>query len=61
MLAFEEEGHPVSFHVHDEPVMEVPKGTLPDGEVERIMCKVPPWAEGFPLAIEGHRGARYRK
>jgi DNA polymerase len=61
MLAFEEANYPIIMHVHDEPVMEVPIGSLPDAEVTRIMCKVPDWAEGFPLAIEGHRGKRYRK
>ena len=61
LFAFEEAGHPVVAHVHDEPVMEVPIGSLPDDEVTRIMCRVPKWAEGFPLAIEGHRGKRYRK
>jgi DNA polymerase bacteriophage-type len=61
MFGFEDALFPIIMHVHDEPVMEVPIGSLPDAEVTRIMCKVPEWAEGFPLAIEGHRGARYRK
>jgi DNA polymerase len=61
MFGFEAAGHEIVLHVHDEPVMEVPIGSLPDGEVTRIMCKVPDWATGFPLAIEGHRGKRYRK
>jgi DNA polymerase bacteriophage-type len=61
MLAFEEAKHPVAFHVHDEPVLEVAKGILCDNAVQRIMCKAPEWAPGFPLAIELHRGARYGK
>ncbi len=61
MFGFEDLGFPIIMHVHDEPVLEVPKGILSDDAVQRIMCKVPDWAEGFPLAIEGHRGARYRK
>lgn len=61
LFGFEDLGAPVAMHVHDEPVMEVPIGTLSDETVKRIMCKVPSWATGFPLAIEGHRGFRYRK
>ena len=61
MLGFEAAGWPVAMHVHDEPVLEVPKGILSDQVVESIMCRVPGWAEGFPLAIEDHRGPEYRK
>jgi DNA polymerase bacteriophage-type len=61
MLRFEETQVPVVMHVHDEPVLEVPIGTLPNDTVVRIMCKPPAWAQDFPLAIEGHRGSRYRK
>ena len=61
MLDFENELWPVVMHVHDEPVLEVHVGDLTDEFVQHIMCKVPSWAEGFPLAIEGHRGRRYRK
>jgi DNA polymerase len=61
MFGFEDLAFPIIIHVHDEPVMEVLIGSLPDAMVTRIMCTVPDWAEGFPLAIEGHRGKRYRK
>ena len=61
MLDFAAEALPIVMHVHDEPVLEVPIGTLTDERVARIMCKPKAWAEGFPLAIEGHRGKRYRK
>lgn len=61
MFGFEVEDFPLVMHVHDEPVLEVAKGILSDDAVQRIMCKVPDWAAGFPLAIEGHRGPRYRK
>jgi DNA polymerase len=61
MLAFDAASHDIVLHVHDEPAMEVPIGSLPDAEVIRIMCQVPEWAKGFPLAIEMHRGRRYRK
>jgi DNA polymerase len=61
MLEFESTGEPIIFHVHDEPVMEVPIGCLSDSKVTSIMCRVPTWAPGFPLAIDGHRAHRYRK
>lgn len=61
MFDFEAEHLPIVMHVHDEPVLEVPTGSLSDEAVTRIMCKPRPWAEGFPFAIEGHRGQRYRK
>jgi DNA polymerase bacteriophage-type len=61
MFGFEAENFPLVMHVHDEPVIEVHTHFLPDSAVTRIMCKVPSWAAGFPLAIEGHRGKRYRK
>ena len=59
MLRFDDIGLPIVMHVHDEPVLEV--ASLTDDTVEAVMCKVPEWAAGFPLAIEGHRGKRYRK
>jgi len=61
MLRFDKLSWKVNFHVHDEPVLEVPIGKLTDAEVKRIMCTAPKWAEGFPLNIDGHRGKRYRK
>ena len=61
LFGFEDLGHSVVMHVHDEPVMEVPVGSLQEAETARIMCKVPSWATGFPLAMENHVGKRYRK
>ena len=61
MLAFEDAGHPVVAHVHDEVVMEVDINSLPEKEVRSIMCTVPEWAAGFPLAVEIQSGPRYRK
>lgn len=61
MLTFHDAQYPIVMHVHDEPVLEVPLHGLTDDMTASIMCKVPEWAEGFPLAIEGHRGKRYKK
>ncbi len=46
--------------VHDEVILEV------DPEVELdyvadIMCKVPAWAEGLPVGVDGFKEKRYRK
>jgi DNA polymerase len=61
MLNFDSASVPIVMHVHDEPVFEAPIGTLPDDYVDGMMTLAPGWAHGFPLAIEGHRGKRYRK
>lgn len=61
MLRFAASGGSLVMHVHDEPVLEVPEGTLADQDVEAIMCKAPTWAPDFPLAVDLHRGKRYRK
>jgi len=49
-------------HVHDEIVVELPESVGADiHEFERIMAAVPEWAAGFPIAVEGWKGRRYRK
>jgi DNA polymerase bacteriophage-type len=47
--------------VHDEPIGEVPEGWHEEEEVNRIMCTNGLWDNGLPLAVEIHRGKRYRK
>jgi DNA polymerase bacteriophage-type len=47
--------------VHDEPIGEVPEGWHAEEEVTRIMCINGEWDSGLPLAVEMHRGKRYRK
>ena len=62
LLRLEEEGLDVVLHVHDEIVTDVPQ--LPEynvAELERLMCELPDWAEGFPLAAEGAEMMRYAK
>lgn len=62
MLALEAKGYNVIASVHDEVICEVPKnGTHSIDEMCSIMCEVPRWAEGFPLAAEGKEGERYGK
>lgn len=67
MLAFalvnvECSGWPIVLHVHDEIVTDVPnEPQYSAAELERLMCELPDWAEGFPLAAEGQELFRYAK
>ncbi|OKL46984.1 DNA polymerase [Boudabousia liubingyangii] len=57
----EAKGWPVVMHVHDEIIIEVPKGALTVGQVALAMCEAPDWAAGFPLDADGYRCDYYRK
>ena len=62
LVTVENAGWPIILHVHDEIVTEVPN--TPDytvAELERMMCDLPSWATGFPLAAEGAELMRYAK
>jgi DNA polymerase len=61
LLRLKEHGYPIILSVHDEAVARVPKGFGSVEEFEKLMCVLPDWAEGFPLAAEGWRGPRYKK
>jgi DNA polymerase len=61
MLALEPRGYPVIASVHDEVICEVPLDTGSQKEMIEIMCKVPDWAKGFPIAAEAKEGIRYGK
>ncbi len=55
-------GYNINFHIHDEVVMEIPKGGSQSlEEAIEIMCRVPPWAEGLPLNADGFEGEYYKK
>ena len=47
--------------VHDEIITEADEKTADPRELERIMCELPAWAEGCPVAAEGFAARRYRK
>lgn len=62
LVTVENAGWPVVLHVHDECVCEVPN--TPDytlAELGRMMCELPSWAVGFPLAYSGDELMRYAK
>uniref|UniRef100_A0AB74UL99 DNA polymerase n=1 Tax=Escherichia phage vB_VIPECOMC04 TaxID=3350136 RepID=A0AB74UL99_9CAUD len=62
MVNVEGGGYPIVLSVHDELVCETPDTpdyTVP--ELEKLMCTLPEWAEGFPLVAEGSEMYRYAK
>lgn len=62
MINVERGGYPIVLSVHDELVCETPD--TPEynvAELERLMCELPEWAEGFPLVAEGQELKRYAK
>ena len=61
MLEGEKEGYEAIFTVHDESVCEVDEDFGSYQEYEEILCRLPHWAKGLPVAAEGWEGMRYRK
>lgn len=62
MINVERGGYPIVLSVHDELVCETPD--TPEytvAELEKLMCALPEWAEGFPLVAEGSEMYRYAK
>jgi DNA polymerase len=59
LLRFEARGFPVVFHCHDEVVVEVPEGSIPEQEVLAILLEPPAWATGLPLSGKVHSGRLY--
>ena len=56
-----EMGLPLIGTVHDQPAYEVDEGFDGEAEVAERMCRDRKWNSGLPLAVEMHRGKRFRK
>lgn len=62
LVRVDAEGWPIILHVHDEVVCEVPNvEEYSVAKLEAMMCELPSWAAGFPLAAEGAELMRYAK
>lgn len=61
MLRADAAGYKVLLTVHDEIVVEVPRGWGSLKEFEDLCLAELDWAKGCPLAVEGWRGREYRK
>lgn len=63
MLRADAAGFDIFMHVHDEPAVLVAEGA--DQAVVdyfcNLICELPTWAEGLPLAASGWIGPRYKK
>ena len=61
MWRMEKAGLDIVGHVHDEVILEVPKGSITVEEVCSIMNQNPSWADGLVLNSAGYRGDYYFK
>ena len=61
MKRVERAGYAPLLCVHDEIVCEVKQGVGSLEEFNHILVSNPGWAANCPVAVEGWRGARYRK
>lgn len=61
IVRLEGNAYPVIIHAHDEAVCELPVGVGSVREMEAIMCELPLWGEGCPIAVAGFEAERYRK
>lgn len=61
MWRMERAGLDIVGHVHDEVILEVPKGSITVDEVCSIMNRNPAWADGLPLSSAGYTGNYYFK
>ena len=61
MFKAEAAGYPIILTVYDEIIAEVPRGFGDLRAFEKLICELPAWADGLPIAAGGWRGKRYRK
>lgn len=61
MARIEDEGLNTVAHVHDEVIIEAPKGKYTVEEICQLMAANPDWCDGLPLAAAGYKGDYYFK
>lgn len=61
MFKVEKEGYPIVMHIHDELVMDVPKGFGSVEDVNKIFGEPIDWAPGLPLKADGYECNYYMK
>jgi len=61
MFRVEKAAYPIVMHVHDELVLDVPKGFGSVEEVGKIMGEPISWAPGLPLRADGYECSYYMK
>jgi DNA polymerase len=61
MLRLRDRGFEIVMHVHDEVVLEVPKGHSNIDEICGIMAEAPSWAADLPLNADGYECDFYKK
>jgi len=61
MLRLDAVGYNIVFHVHDEVILEVPKGFGSVQEVNEIMGQAINWAPGLPMRADGFETDYYKK
>ena len=61
MARIEAHGLNIVAHVHDEVIIEAPKGKYSVDEVCKLMSENPAWCKGLPLSAAGYKGDYYFK
>ena len=61
MFKVEAAGYSIAFHVHDEIIMDVPKGFGNMDQINSIFGETIDWAPGLPLGADGYETEYYKK
>ena len=61
LLLIEQAGYDPIMTVHDEIVADTRSDHGSLDQFNELMCRLPSWAAGLPMAVEGYESQRYRK